>query len=687
MDGGGIRFTDTPSDTVSQGELVSARLNGDRVETTFSFGSRLVDYHIQLWQKSLVLDVWCDGGEASELIFGQVSGVENPRLITVPYLTYRESNPRVLMSGPKEKPIFTSIWFDWYRTNASLAFAAENPRIEENSAEINGGMRYIPRTDGQRNPLYERIFVTSSPIYEETLPTTANPPSLRQAEGKEVLWTVSFPRSSFLEDHERCRKIRSYGLEKIMQHSHEITWRDEGDSNTLKLRASPQKGGDTALRQYIEAQNSLGWLQGVYCNYTDFCTVNTNWSPDWVTRLPDGEWRRAWPRNYMLKPAKAVEFEEYYAKRIKEKYGVKMSYTDVHTCAQPWRCDFDARVPGAGTMAALFYAYGQLLLNDQKIYGPTQSEATFQWLYAGLQSGGYGWVYTDVNLLTHPLDVSFMLMKIHPLEADYGMGYTFYYLSRLDEKWKESPRRRDYIDLFLATTIGYGNMGWLVTDWGADDPFGVEVMARSYYMMQQLQQQYAFIRPQRIEYADGGGRLLSPSDAHSSGVIADSRLHVQYENGTQVYVNRAGQGIWEVTDQRAQTIELPVSGWLVYNTRNGFYEFSANVDGRRIDWVRAPEYEFLDGRGRWTEQGSLGATGSVVRRGRGAEVTELIDIYGNDRIAFQASGPVRLMAYDWENHPLGEVVVQLLRDDWYEFRPISGGRFYLFAESQGELPQ
>lgn len=63
--------------------------------------------------------------------------------------------------------------------------------------------------------------------------------------------------------------------------------------------------------------------------------------------------------------------------------------------------------------------------------------------------------------------LAFMLMKIHPLEADYGMGYTYYYLSRLDPTWKDSPKKRDYVDLFLATTIGYGNMGWLVNDWGS----------------------------------------------------------------------------------------------------------------------------------------------------------------------------------------------------------------------------
>ena len=83
-------------------------------------------------------------------------------------------------------------------------------------------------------------------------------------------------------------------------------------------------------------------------------------------------------------------------------------------------------------------------------------------MYAGLTSGSYGWIYTKVNLLTEPLNVSFKLRKILPLECDYGMGDTGYYLSQLDKDWDTSPKRREYLDLFLATTIAYGNMGWLV---------------------------------------------------------------------------------------------------------------------------------------------------------------------------------------------------------------------------------
>ncbi len=211
-------------------------------------------------------------------------------------------------------------------------------------------------------------------------------------------------------------------------------------------------------------------------------------------------------------------------------------------------------------------------------------------------------------------------------------------------------------------------------------------MARSYYMMQQLQQQYAFIRPKKITYAARDGRWLTPSAAHATGAIQDSRLHVEYENGTHVYVNRSAEGTWVVQDHAGGSVELPVSGWLAYNAGNGFYELSANVGGRRIDHVLAPEYEFLDGRGKWTELGSLGAAGSVARRERGGGVIELIDIYGNDRIAFRAPAAGSLVAYDWEGKSLGKVELKSLRQGWHEFRPVAGGRPYVFAPGP-ELPQ
>ena len=125
------------------------------------------------------------------------------------------------------------------------------------------------------------------------------------------------------------------------------------------------------------------------------------------------------------------------------------------------------------------------------------------------------------------------------------------------------------MDLFLATTIGYGNAGWLVNELRLE-PQHVEAMARSYYMMQQLQQQYAFVPPKAIEYADRNGGVFAPSQALANDAIANSRLHVVYENGTEVYVNRDTAGEWAVRDPEGNTVTLPVDGWLAFNRDNRF---------------------------------------------------------------------------------------------------------------------
>jgi hypothetical protein len=240
-------------------------------------------------------------------------------------------------------------------------------------------------------------------------------------------------------------------------------------------------------------------------------------------------------------------------------------------------------------------------------------------------------------------------------------------------------------------------------------------MARSYYMMQQLQQQYAFAEPRTIEYADRAGKLLTPSQALATGANAEGRLHVVYENGTEVYVNRpaaqsldsslpnssslraagrATAGTWTVMDASRTLHELPASGWVVFNPHNHFFEMSGNIASGRIDYVQAPEFEFLDGRGQWTEFGNLGAAGSVALRRSADGLLEFIDVYGNERIAFRAltatseegtasRPPTKSMiAYDAEGKSLGPVELTSPRQGWYEFKPLPGGRRYVCAAVQ-----
>jgi len=54
----------------------------------------------------------------------------------------------------------------------------------------------------------------------------------------------------------------------------------------------------------------------------------------------------------------------------------------------------------------------------------------------------------------------------------------------------------------------------------------------------------------------------------------------------------------------------------------------------------------------------------------------LIDIYGNDRIAFGAAKATSVMAYDPQGKSLGKVEFTSPKQGWYEFKPVPGGRRY-----------
>lgn len=665
MADGGIEYGEGKLGT---GRVVSESLENNVLRVSFDFGGTTALYRLRIWQKSLVIDFECRGGQATGVALGKFEGVENPRLVRIPYITLGGGrDPRVLCWGKPEETLFASVWVDWYRSNGSVLWSEE--WVNETSARINGGVRYIPKTDGKRNDLFERVFLTISHVFEETLPNIPNPRTAHGELAGERLWQESWGPDDYEKQHARSRMLRSYGIEKLTQCNHEITWRDGGESFTLRTKAAPGKGGDEALKRYVANQKSLGWLSGLYTNYCDLAPVNEHWDEDLVQRTPDGQLRPAWPRCYALKPSRAVELDAKLAPIIKKKFGPNAAYTDVHTAASPWGyTDFDARVPGAGTFAATFYAYGELLLNDQKIYGPTWSEGTFQWMYAGLATGNYALCYGSADLSREPLNVAFDLLKIHPLELDIGMPWTSFFFK--EPGWDKPDRLDESIDHFIAATIAYGHIGWLV-----EETYGIERTCRSYYMLQQLQKRYALQKPTKIEYTDATGQFVSVSQAIARGIINDSRIHVTYENGLEVFVN-GSRATWSIRNKNGQDVHLPPWGWYASQPETRFEEFSALVEGRRVDYVSSPEYEFLDGRGVPTVLGGLAARGAIAVRRQGKAI-EVTDIYGNSEIGVKIDSPCVCTAFDPEGRSLGSVETRRTADGMVWFRVKDGARRYV----------
>jgi len=621
--GAGVKFTSEPKDWRLPGvETSNDELNGSW-QAMVDGKAVVVRSTIRLWQKSLVVDCLCAGGLATELSYGRIENIESPQLILLPYMNYGGHHLNVLMCGGKA-PCFASVWMDWYRSNASEPFAID--KIDRSGVQLNGGVRYLPKTDGRRNDLFERAFVTFSPTFEETLATIANPPAWRGREAGTRLWQESWGPQNYQREHERSAKLRAYGIEMLTQCNHEITWRDEGESFTFRENAAPGKGGDEALKLYIAQQRSLGWREGLYTNYTDFAPVNAYWSTDRVMRDPSGNLRTAWARCYAPKALFAVEMDRRLAPLIQKKFNTNAAYTDVHTSVSPWeRTDYDARVPGAGTFAATYYAFGDLLLHDQEIYdGHCWSEGNHQWLYAGLCAGNYGLTYSGLRLWEYPYLPHFDLLKMHPLSVDIGVPWTGQFFQG-KSGWQAPANIVNSIDQFLAATIAYGHIGWLV-----EEGHGMRQTCRSYYMLQPLQSRYVMTAPREIRYGTDQG-LISTSESLRNGQWRKSKLFVAYPNGLNIWVNGNATESWRV-QHGGDVYELPPFGWLAIGG-DGFFEASALVDGKRCDRALSPECVFLDGRGAWREFEGIGTSGAAaIRRASDAAGLSIILIEAVDRL-------------------------------------------------------
>ncbi len=203
LEGASLKVRDAPTNS----RLTSVKRQGKMVIAEYSDGTKV---QLQIWQKSLVVDVSNATGQATELSFGQLSGLSEPRLIPIPYLTYGGgARPCALLSRAGTNHVFTSLWLDWYRSNGSEPFAAES--VTAHTARINGGIRYHARTDGTRNPVFERLFITVSPKFEETLPTVPNPVRLHAQEAVDRLWQESWGPDDYEKQMVRSRMLRAYG--------------------------------------------------------------------------------------------------------------------------------------------------------------------------------------------------------------------------------------------------------------------------------------------------------------------------------------------------------------------------------------------------------------------------------------------------------------------------------------------
>jgi hypothetical protein len=217
---------------------------------------------------------------------------------------------------------------------------------------------------------------SASREFADVLPSIPNPPSPHRALTAEYEWCHCFAGNRE-KDKAYWRDRRRRGLAKVFIGDHEVCMRDGNESFTFRTEPAPKKGGDKGQYDYARYMiDELGYVYGPYNNYTDLAPVNANWHTDNALLGEDGNIRESWTRCYAPKPLFGLQKCEEYIPVIQRKFSFATAYCDVHTAVTPWgRTDFDARVPGAGTFAQTFYAYGEIMLLQKATWkGPVYSE-------------------------------------------------------------------------------------------------------------------------------------------------------------------------------------------------------------------------------------------------------------------------------------------------------------------------
>ena len=496
--------------------------------------------------------------------------------------------PQVACAEIDGRTLFVGAAMDWTQSAASGPICLGN--AADGTVQLNIGTVYLPKSDGVRNGCFERFVWTFAESVEDVFPAIPNPKSPYMKEAGSGSW-LSFPAGTDREkDIAYWRAVKRAGLDHVIITDHEVGWRDGNESFTFRTKTAPKKGGDEGQRRYARTLiDELGFRYGPYNNFTDYAPINGFWSVDNVARRGNGVFLPAWNRCYSPKATWAVGMCERLAPVIQGKFDFNTAYCDVHTCVTPWiRTDYDARSPGAGTFAQMFYCYGEIMLLQKAAWkGPVYSEGGIHWLYSGLTDGNYAQDDT-YDFMSQPWLVDFDLKRMHPLCCNFGMGapYMFYGEEKNSKIRKDDPQA--WMDRFTAATLAFGHPGFFIC---GRNPGDLSLEKESYYPVQAIAARYTQAKAVEIRYADAAGVLHPTSAALANGAAKRSQLKVTYSDGTVVAVNGNLKENFRV-EVGGVTYDLPPNGWRAESADKSVISFNGIENGKRVKYAKSPEYEW-----------------------------------------------------------------------------------------------
>lgn len=627
-------------------KLESSRINPEtkKLETFWTIESRSVgklgeqfvqqvQYQIDvaIVRNSLVLEIHSETGAFERVAFGYASGVENPKLVEIPYLCFWGYHNGAL--GPKvvlSKGLFMLGMIDLYVSEASDIYASDQGISNSGNVYFNGGSKYMPNTDNERNPVKERLVLSFSKELSEVFPNIPNPPALNQEQAREYVYT-QYP----YPDLELPLLLHNMGFDKLR---YGVFWTvaadikgREWDRFTKYYGIGPRSFPDLSPEKFAEYLSKFGYLFSVYQYIIGMSATDEFWDRSQISMNSDQNWIQGCAPFYIPKPTALPQLQSKYTDRLKGIINGGI-YSDVLTVMCPWGAvtDFDARVPGNGSFQNNLRNVAYVLRKDQEDFGSSWSEGSFNWITAGYATGSYGSLMT-----THPGGPSkmpilpeFKLKNMNPLTVNVGMGPGLAKFFEGNEAYAQPRPLPDHHDEFfnqyIAAQLGYGNQVQINSQ---DIVYGMNGWAKLYYMLRTVQRYYSFETVDLVEYWDGE-KFKSTSEAVADESYLDGRLHVRYSNGLDVYVNYNAKDPW-VIDTAAGKQTLPQWGFYALHEASGTKSSSSLVNGKRVEYAKGDNYVYVDTWGESVDLPEASVNGVAAIKTMGESHVRVIPCGGN----------------------------------------------------------
>ncbi len=295
---------------------------------------------------------------------------------------------------------------------------------------------------------------------------------------------------------------------------------------------------------------------------------------------------------------------------IRDTFAPNACFTDQMTSgAAPWSWHDWTAIGGSRSVRQTLEHQQNLARSMKDTFtGPLGSETLSDQHLLGefVDTGDYG-IYNGHQRLFSP---EFKLKRLHHLSGFHGMGlmYRFYEMppfSRFHSSTTTFGNDDVQLDDYRACEILYGNGGYVCHDFANWRYYLTECL-----LVGHLQQFYSAQQVREVRYwYDGSWATLSELVRRAvvpnivpwnPQTAAFGRIHVEYENGLNVVVNRQKEDFL-VRECRESGVVLPRSGWVAWRSEPPLLAYSAYWPGttHRVDFLQddATGLQYLDPRG------------------------------------------------------------------------------------------